>query len=84
MVVNAVKEAYDKAMNLLRENQGKLHELAKYLYDRETITGDEFMEILNQRDLADTEIRNEDSENGNSGNTESGENTAAKLTIENE
>ena len=84
MVVNAVKEAYDKAMNLLRENQGKLHELAKYLYDRETITGDEFMEILNRRDLADTEIRNEDSENGNSGNTESGENTAAKLTIENE
>lgn len=84
MVVNAVKEAYDKAMNLLRENQGKLHELAKYLYDRETITGDEFMEILNQRDLADTEIRNEDSENENSGNTESGENTAAKLTIENE
>ena len=84
MVVSAVKEAYDKAMNLLRENQGKLHELAKYLYDRETITGDEFMEILNRRDLADTEIRNEDSENGNSGNTESGENTAAKLTIENE
>lgn len=67
MVVSAVKEAYDKAMNLLRENQGKLHELAKYLYDRETITGDEFMEILNRRDLADTEIRNEDSENGNSG-----------------
>lgn len=84
MVVSAVKEAYDKAMNLLRENQGKLHELAKYLYDRETITGDEFMEILNRRDLADTEIRNEDSENGNSGNTESGENTAAKLTTENE
>lgn len=84
MVVNAVKEAYDKAMNLLRENQGKLHELAKYLYDRETITGDEFMEILNRRDLADTEIRNEDSENENSGNTESGENTAAKLTTENE
>ena len=84
MVVNAVKEAYDKAMNLLRENQGKLHELAKYLYDRETITGDEFTEILNRRDLADTEIRNEDSENGNSGNTESGENTAAKLTTENE
>ena len=84
MVVSAVKEAYDKGMNLLRENQLKLHEVAKYLYDRETITGDEFREILNQRDLADTEIRNEDSENGNSGNTESGENTAAKLTIENE
>lgn len=84
MVVNAVKEAYDKAMNLLRENQGKLHELAKYLYDRETITGDEFMEILNRRDLADTEIRNEDAENENYGNTESGENTAAKLRTENE
>ena len=49
MVVDTVKEAYDKAMALLRENQGKLHELAKYLYEKETITGEEFMNILTQK-----------------------------------
>ena len=32
---------------LLKDNMPKLHELAKYLYEKETITGDEFMEILN-------------------------------------
>ena len=50
MVVDTVKQAYDKAMNLLKENKGKLHELAKYLYERETITGEEFMQILNKRE----------------------------------
>ena len=49
MVVDTVKQAYDKAMNLLRENKGKLHELAKYLYEKETITGEEFMQILNKK-----------------------------------
>ena len=49
MVVDLVQEAYDKAERLLRENIGKLHEISKYLYDQETITGDEFMEILNHR-----------------------------------
>lgn len=46
MVVELVKESYQKAMNLLSENTEKLHELAKYLYEKETITGDEFMRIL--------------------------------------
>ena len=47
-VVAQVRRQYDKAEQLLRENEGKLHELAKYLYEKETITGDEFMTILNQ------------------------------------
>ena len=46
-VVKLVKAAYDKAMNILAENQGKLHEISAYLLERETITGEEFMEILN-------------------------------------
>ena len=51
MVVDTVKAGYEKAMNLLKDNQGKLHELAKYLYEKETITGDEFMQILYRRDI---------------------------------
>ena len=46
-VVVAVRKQYDKAEQLLKDNMPKLHELAKYLYEKETITGDEFMEILN-------------------------------------
>ena len=48
MVVDTVKHGYDTAMDLLEKNQKKLHELAKYLYEKETITGEEFMEILNR------------------------------------
>ena len=46
MVVDTVKHGYDTAMGLLEKNQKKLHELAKYLYEKETITGEEFMQIL--------------------------------------
>ena len=46
-IVEVVKTQYDKAMNILKENQQKLHELARYLYEEETITGEEFMRILN-------------------------------------
>ena len=46
-VVAAVRKQYDKAEQLLKDNMPKLHELAKYLYEKETIAGDEFMEILN-------------------------------------
>ncbi len=49
MVVDVVKRQYAKAEQLLGDNMAKLHELAKYLYEKETITGDEFMEILNRR-----------------------------------
>ena len=45
-VIRIVKEQYDKAMDILKENAGKLNEISAYLLDRETITGEEFMEIL--------------------------------------
>lgn len=45
--IELVKTQYDKAMQILKDNIQKLHELAKYLYEHETITGDEFMKILN-------------------------------------
>mgnify|MGYP000975693219 FL=1 len=43
-----VKRQHEKAAQLLQENRKKLDELAKYLYEKETITGEEFMSILNQ------------------------------------
>lgn len=47
-VVSLVKEQHEKAVAILTENRAKLNELARFLYEKETITGDEFMEILNQ------------------------------------
>jgi len=47
-VIAVVKEQHEKAKKLLEENTAKLHELAKFLYERETITGEEFMEILHK------------------------------------
>ena len=46
-VVDLVRREHQKACKILEDNIGKLHELAKYLYDHETITGEEFMKILN-------------------------------------
>ena len=51
MVVALVKREYEKAEHLLSDHMPKLHELAKYLYEKETITGDEFMKILNEKPL---------------------------------
>ena len=53
MVINVVKDAHDRAKKILEDNSLKLHEIAKYLYERETITGDEFMEILNRKNIED-------------------------------
>ena len=47
-VVALVKGQHEKAMTILRDNKNKLDELAGYLYERETITGEEFMQILNR------------------------------------
>ena len=47
-VVDLVKKQHTKAVRILQENRPKLDELAKFLYEKETITGEEFMEILNQ------------------------------------
>ena len=46
-VVAIVRQQYDKAMQILKDNAAKLNEIAAYLLERETITGEEFMEILN-------------------------------------
>lgn len=45
-VVEVVKQQHEKAKQMLIENRGKLDEIAKYLYEKETITGEEFMRIL--------------------------------------
>lgn len=47
-VIRIVKEQYAKAMEILKANAGKLNEIAAYLLEKETITGEEFMEILNR------------------------------------
>ena len=48
-VVRIVREQYDKAMGILKENAGKLNEISAYLLERETISGEEFMEILERK-----------------------------------
>ena len=47
-VVEIIRTAHEKAIGILKDNMDKLHELAKYLLEKETITGDEFMAILNR------------------------------------
>ena len=47
-VSEIIQGQYDRATELLQSNMAKLHEIAKYLYEHETITGDEFMQILNR------------------------------------
>ena len=54
-VVELVRREHEKATKILTDNIGKLHEIAKYLYEHETITGEEFMKILNE---APVEIEN--------------------------
>jgi cell division protease FtsH len=48
LVVELVKKQHEKATDILKQNRDKLDELAQFLYERETITGEEFMAILNQ------------------------------------
>lgn len=48
LVVALVQKQYEKAKNLLNSHMDKLHEISKFLYEHETITGEEFMEILNR------------------------------------
>lgn len=55
-VIKLIKEAYEKAYRILEENKDKLHELAKFLYERETITGEQFMEILTPKPLLENEV----------------------------
>ena len=48
-VVALVEQQHQKARKILTENRSKLDEIAKFLYEKETITGEEFMEILNRK-----------------------------------
>ncbi len=48
LVVETVKKQHEKALNLLQENRDKLEALSRHLYEKETITGEEFMELLKQ------------------------------------
>ena len=59
-VVEIVREAHTKALQILKENETKLHELARYLYENETITGEEFMQILQAKKLICEENASED------------------------
>ena len=52
-VVELVKAQHEKAVKILTDNRAKLDELAKYLYEKETITGDEFMAILEEKDSSE-------------------------------
>ena len=49
-VLNIIKTAHQRAIEILQDNIGKLHEIAKYLYERETITGEEFMAVLTSKE----------------------------------
>ena len=49
-VVDVVEQQHQKALKILKENRRKLDEIAQFLYEKETITGDEFMEILNRKE----------------------------------
>ena len=49
LVVELVKGQHQKAIKLLQDNRRKLDEISKYLYEKETITGDEFMALLNAK-----------------------------------
>ncbi len=57
-VIGTVRQAHDKACQILKENEAKLHELAAYLLEKETITGEEFMEILKREGREDSERKN--------------------------
>lgn len=52
VVLGIIKSCHQRAREILEENKAKLHELAKYLYEKETITGEEFMKILTREEAA--------------------------------
>ena len=62
--IELVKAQHEKARKLLMEHRAKLDELASYLYEKETITGDEFMTILNREGKAAEEQGGEENQNG--------------------
>ena len=80
-VVELVKRQHEKAKKLLMDNRAKLDELAMYLYEKETITGEEFMKILNNQKNADNSAQAEAS--GDADNKE-GEGASESDTVNKE
>lgn len=73
-IVRVLKECYNKAMNILKENRDALDEIAHFLIDEETITGDQFMEIYNcVKNARENPQREESTANENSVENESEE-----------
>ncbi|WOC31601.1 MULTISPECIES: ATP-dependent zinc metalloprotease FtsH [Caproicibacterium] len=73
-----IQEQHGKALAVLQQNMAKLHEISHYLLDRETITGDEFMEILNRKPALEAEQPADDAAAGSGkGNAEHGESGSA-------
>jgi len=56
VVLNIIKSCHNQAVEILKENIDKLHQLAKYLLEKETITGEEFMDILEDRVTVDLQL----------------------------
>ena len=76
-VVELVRMEHQKALKILQDNIGKLHELAKYLYEHETITGEEFMKILNAPVQVSTVVAESESNTKSENNAESENSTEA-------
>ena len=76
-VVELVRMEHQKALKILQDNIGKLHELAKYLYEHETITGEEFMKILNAPVQVPTAVAESESNTKSEHNAESENSTEA-------
>ena len=76
-VVELVRMEHQKALKILQDNIGKLHELAKYLYEHETITGEEFMKILNAPVQVPTAVAESESNTESENNAESENSTEA-------
>ena len=76
-VVELVRMEHQKALKILQDNIGKLHELAKYLYEHETITGEEFMKILNAPVQVPTVVAESESNTKSENSAESENSTEA-------
>ena len=77
LVVALVQEQYEKAKNLLNSHMDKLHEISKFLYEHETITGEEFMKILNAPVQVPTVVAESESNTESENNAESENSTEA-------
>ena len=81
-VLSIIKSAHNKARQILEENIDKLHEHSNYLLEKETITGEEFMAILNGKPVEEVEKDSEEKEIAEEILTELEENNKEEVKIE--